>query len=197
MRKSLSLFLLASAVFAAPASAAVVSLSAPAAPAGSFDVLVNLTNVFDPPHDSDFFLGYGFDVSFDTGILTYLGETAGPLFTDISGNPGIGAQVAGVATSILLGPGDFTEPLNLAILHFEVTGLGPTTISITADISNPDQGLIYLTGSDPISASAALTAAPEPGSIWLLGFGILGVCWRFNPREARLSGLPKRRGVPE
>src|SRR5215813_11607706 len=112
MKKFLLPLLLTLAVSATPARAEFISLSAPVAPSGPFDVLVNLTNVFSPPHVGDFFIGYGFDISYNTSILSYLGETAGALFTDLSGNPGIMAQVAGVATNILLGPGDFVEPLN-------------------------------------------------------------------------------------
>jgi hypothetical protein len=187
MKKSLLLLLVALAVCAAPAGAELITVSAPAAPNGSFDVLVNLTDVFSPPHDADFFLGYGFDVSFDTSILSYLGETPGPLFTDLSANPGIMAQVAGVATSVLLGPGDFVEPLNLAVLHFATAGLGPTTITITGNTSNPDQGLIYLSGSDPISASTSLTAVPEPNSALLLSLVALVLCSRrfTQHRQAR------------
>jgi len=173
MKKCFLFLFLALAPISVPARAEIVTLDAPAAPNGFFDVLVNLTGVFDSPHDSDFFLGYGFDVSMSNSAVSYLGETPGMLFTDLSANPGIMAQVAGIANSILLGPGDFTEPLNLAILHFQVTGGGPTTLTITGDTSNPDQGLIYLTGSDPISASASLTGVPEPRAVWLLSVAVL------------------------
>jgi len=183
MRKLLSLLLLASAVYAVPVHAEVISLSAPAAASGSFDVFVNLTGVFDPPHDSDFFLGYGFDISFDNSILSYLGDTPGALFTDLSGNPGITAQVAGIATNVLLGPGDFTEPLNIAVLHFGIIGFGPTTLTISGDPANLDQGLIYLSGSDPILASASLTAAPtaapEPSGVWLLIVVVTAWGWKI------------------
>jgi len=176
MKTILPLVLLAFA--AAPAGAEVLSLSAPGTAGGFFDVFVNLTNVFDAPHDSDFFLGYGFDVSFDASVLSYAGETAGPLFDDISGNAGITAQVAGVATNVLLGPGDFTEPLNLAVLHFGVTGVGPTTIRISGDTANLDQGLIYLSGSDAISASVSVNALPEPNMGWLVGLGVALLAWQ-------------------
>ena len=124
-------------------------------------------------------------------ILSYLGEKPGVLFTELSGNPGITAQVAGVASNILLGPGDFTEPLNLAVLHFGVTGSGPTTISISGDPSNL-QGLIYLSISDPISAPRSLTATavPEPNTIWLLSFAVLALLVsRRSWRSARLTGI--------
>ena len=175
MNKLLLVVFLSLATAVLPAGAATIGLQAPPAPNGFFDVFVNVTGVFDPPHDADFLLGYGFDVTFDPTILAYLGETPGPLFDDLSNSPGIGADVAGVATAILLGPGDFAEPLNLAVLHFGITGLGPTSISITGDPANPDQGLIYLSASDAIDTSVSLTATPEPATVALVGLGLLGV----------------------
>jgi len=178
MTKLRFILVLALAFAAIPAGAATITLDAPSAPNTNFDVLVNLTGVFDPPRVGDFFLGYGFDVGFDPFKLAFLGETPGVLFDDLSNNPGIGAQVAGVvnASFIFFGPGDFTEPLNLAVLHFGVTGMGPTAITITGNTSNPDQGLFYLGGSDAISASVSLTATPEPSIAWLAGLGLLAVC---------------------
>ncbi|HEY1241810.1 MAG TPA: hypothetical protein VGF16_14700 [Bryobacteraceae bacterium] len=170
--KKYFLFLLLALAGILPSRAETISLDAPSQTSGFFDVFVNLTDVFSAPHDADFFLAYGFDVSFDNSIVSYLGETPGALFTDLSANPGITAEVAGDATNILLGPGDFTEPLNLAVLHFETIGVGPTTITISGDISNLDQGLIYLTGSDPISASASF-GVPEPSALWLLSLSLL------------------------
>jgi len=177
MNRLLCVLFLGSTAAVAPSWANIISLDAPSAPSGAFDVLVNVTGVFDAPHASDFLLGYGFNVSFDRSKLSYLGETPGALFDDLSGNPGIMAQVAGVAGMILLGPGDVIEPLNLAVLHFGITAGGPTSISIAGDPSNLDQGLIYLSGSDPISASASVspTATSEPGAQWLLGFGFLAL----------------------
>lgn len=182
MGKLLSLLLLSLAVFAVSASASTVSLTAPLHVSGTFDVAVDVTDVFAPPHDSDFLLAYGFNLSFDNTIVSYLGETPGALFDDFSPLPG--AQVAGIAHNIFIAPGDFTEPLNLAVLHFGVVGLGPTTISISGDPSDPslNQGLVYLTGYDPISASASVTA-PEPGSLCLLGLGISALAGRFVRRR--------------
>lgn len=180
MKKSLLLALLASTVSFVPARAATVALSGPTTVSGVFDVVVNVTDVFAPPHDTDSFLGYGFDLVYDNTVLTYLGETAGPLFDDISGQPGLGAQVAGVASAILLNPGDFVEPLQLATLHFGLAGahFGPTSISITGDPVNPDQGLIYLSGSDAIAASADLTAVPEPSTLLMGAFAVAAMWGR-------------------
>ena len=177
MNRLLCAFFLLSTAAITPSWANTISLSAPAAPGGAFDVLVNVTGVFDAPHQSDFPLGYGFNASFDSSRLSYLGETPGAQFDDLSNNPRIMAQVAGVAGMVLLGPGDVVEPLNLAVLHFGITGAGLTTISISGDPFNLDQGLMYLTGSDPISASvsASVTATPEPRLAWLLAFGCVGI----------------------
>ncbi len=176
----------------APAQAALITLNAPSAVTGSFDVTVSVTGVFDAPHDGgDALFGYGFDVGFDPAIVTYAGETAGPLFDDISNNPGFGAMVGGTADAGLLFPGDFTEPLTLAVLHFDVAGVGPTSISITGDSSNLDQGLQYLSSSDDISASTGLTAsastsAPEPGTFLLAGLAGAGLlALRARRRQAR------------
>lgn len=186
MKKSLLLLLLAIAACVVPARADEITLVAPSAVVGSFDVVVNVTGVFDAPHDFDDLVAFGFDVNFDSTALSYLGETSGALFTDLSSNPGIGADVAGIATAILLGPGDFSEPLTLAVLHFQTIGNGPTTISIIGDPSNPDQGLFYLTGSDPISASTTVNrsavSAPEPGTLLLCLLGLVGL---FVTRASR------------
>jgi PEP-CTERM motif len=186
MKNSLLLALVALSVSFVPARAATVALSGPSTVNGLFDVVVNVTNVFAPPHDTDSFLGYGFDITYDNTVLTYLGETAGPLFTDLTGQPGLGAQVAGFATAILLNPGDFVEPLQLATLHFGVIGAGVSSISISSDPLNLDQGLIYLNAYDSIAAGTRVTAlaaaVPEPGTLLL---GALGIAAIWNRKRKR------------
>jgi hypothetical protein len=197
MKTSLLMLLLAIVVSAAPAHAEEISLSAPSAVTGSFDVTVNVTDVFAAPHEFDDLVAYGFDVSFDSAAVSYLGESSGPLFTDLSANPGIGADVAGIATAVFLEDGDFTEPLTLAVLHFEAIGSGQTSISITGDPSNPDQGLFYLSASDPISASTLVdissVSSPEPGTLalCLLGLATLFVT-RSSLSRKRSSAFPDR-----
>src|SRR5215471_1098230 len=128
MKKSLLLFGLGCGAFFVPARAETLSLAGPSTVSGPFDLTVNLTHVFDT-HDpaTDAFLGFGFQVAFDPAILSFVSQTPGPLFNDFSGAfPG--TQVAGLASSIFLSPGDFTEPLILAVLHFNVVGSGPTSV---------------------------------------------------------------------
>jgi hypothetical protein len=196
MRKLTWIFLFSLSAAIIPAKAAVISLGAPASAAGSFDVFVNVTGVFNPPHDTDLLLAYGFNIAFDSSVLSYLGESAGPLFTDISNNPGITAQVAGVATAILLGPGDFVEPLRLAVLHFQTKAVGTTSIKITGDTSDLNQGLIYLNGSDPISSSVSVAVTPEPSALALTGWGILAIVVTFlSRRTIGLMEISRRRSL--
>jgi hypothetical protein len=186
MKRLFPIALLLCAASLVPARAESFGLSAPSSASGAFDVFVNVTGVFDPPHDADSLLAYGFNVSFDSSILSFLGETPGSLFTDLSPIPG--AQVAGIATAVLLNPGDFTEPLNLAILHFDVIGVGTTSIGISGGISDPNEGLIYLSGSDPISATTSILATPEPGSWSLLSCVLLAfVTVRFLRQRRRAA----------
>jgi hypothetical protein len=129
-------------------------------------------------------VAYGFDVSFDPSSLSYRGETAGSFFDDISDNPGFGADVGGTADAGFLEDADFTEPLTLAILHFNAIGAGPAAISIAADSANPDQGLVYLSSSDSFSASTGVDVdvVPEPRTMLLgcLAAGLIAGCTKLR-----------------
>jgi hypothetical protein len=103
------------------------------------------------------------------------------------------------APFFFLGPGDFTEPLTPAILHFSTVGSGPTTIRVSGDPSvNPNQGLVYFSGSDSLTASTRVTAAaavPEPNTIGLAGGALLllGWCGRFAPALLSSGRISSRR----
>src|SRR5258708_15699269 len=107
MKNSLLVALLALSVSLAPARAATVALSGPSTVNGLFDVVVNVTNVFAPPHDTDSLLGYGFDITFDNTVLTYLCETAGPPLHALPRPPPPNAHVAGGAERIFSSPAGF------------------------------------------------------------------------------------------
>jgi hypothetical protein len=185
MKKSI-LVLFAVACSFAPLRAETAGLST-ASPvvSGPFDVSVYLTGVFDAPHDNDAIFGYGFNVIYDNTVLTFLGADAGPLFVPVF--PG-DVDVAGLVPEpdLFLLPGMFTEPLQLAILHFGLAGqgnFGPTSISVVGDpayvegtSTNPNQGAMYLPGdNDVIRASLDVTAAPEPGTLALGALGALAL----------------------
>src|SRR5262249_10926224 len=139
------LFIIALAFAVIPAHASTISLNlaSPAIAGSSFDVLVQVSDLFNGRPPDDALLAYGFNVAVgNTSIVNYVGETPGPLFDDLT-IPGGNPMVAGIATSLLgIGPSDFTDPLTLATLHFTALKLGTTSISVTSDSSDPNQGLV-------------------------------------------------------
>src|SRR4051812_28016083 len=123
------------------ARAASISLSYTSpVPAGSnFDVAVQANNLFSGLDPGDVLLAYGFNVNLgNSPVVSYTGETAGALFADISSELSGTPQVAGIGA---VGPGDFTGPLTLAVLHFEAVSAGSTTIELSANLEDLNQGL--------------------------------------------------------
>ena len=175
MIKQTYIFLaLSVAALTLPANAAVISLSVLNTPTvgSTFSVAVVATNVFSAPHVGDALAAYGFDVFVTGGSVTFLSSTAGSLFTDISASFAPGSpQVAGIATTGFLAAGDFVEPLRLATLVFRANTTGVANISLGTNLSDLNQGLIYLGSTDAISASAAVNPVsapvPEPGTLVL------------------------------
>ena len=167
-------FALAASVMPARASSISLALTGAVSPGSSFDIAVQVNDVFAGRAPDDVFLAYGFSVTIGNGsVVQYLGETAGPLFDDFSGTP---ATPIGIATNILgVGPGDFVGPLPLATLHFKTVGLGTSSIVVASDPADLNQGLVYLDlPYGAIQASTRVTAAavPEPATLVLLTSGL-------------------------
>lgn len=175
MIKQTCIFLaLSLAAITLPANAAVISLSVLNTPTvgSNFSVAVLATSVFSAPHVGDALAAYGFDIFVTGGSVTFLSSTAGGLFTDISASFAPGSpKVAAVATAGFLEAADIVEPLLLATLVFSANTTGAATISLGTNLSDLNQGLIYLGGTDAISASAAVNPVsapvPEPGTLVL------------------------------
>ena len=173
--------LLAFALGTLPARASSISLS-PSSPviAGStFNVDVLVNNVFDPPHALDILVGFGFNVAVDApAIFQYVNATIDPLFDDASfpGSPDVFAfthDPLGIAAP-------FVGPLRLATLHFLAVAPGITSVRVTSDLSDLNQGLFFappdpfddlppnadITGAVRVTASAA--PVPEPTTLLLM-----------------------------
>ena len=171
VRTTLYLFIIWLAACTLPAHAETITLNVTdTITAGSpFDVLVQLNGLFDGRSPGDTLLAYGFNVTVgNSSIFNYMAETAGTLFDDLS-IPGGNPMVAGIAQNLFgVGPSDFTEPLTLATLHFAALGAGTTTIGVTWDSSDLNQGLVYFDlpyGGIEASKTVISESVPEPSSI--------------------------------
>jgi hypothetical protein len=194
--KILCLVLICLAVIPLPAKASTISfnLSSPVIAGSTFDVAVQVNDLFSGRTPDDALLAYGFNVGIgNNSILHYIGETPGPLFQDVpifGGNP----MVAGIATDPLgIPPSAVDGPLTLAILHFSALICGTTSISVTSDSSDPNQGLVYFDlpyGS--INGSINVTAVPEPSTLLLLAPAIGGLLI-FRRRLQPSPGAPRRK----
>jgi len=189
MKKILSLLALSLAAALPPAHAAVVSLDLIPLLGSSFDVQVQVNNVFAGRLPDDTVVAYGFNVTVgNPSVVSYLGEDPGPLFDDVSflfaGNP----MVAGLAQSLAgVAPGDFTGPLVLATLHFQALATGTSSIGVTYDPTDLNQGLVY--ANLPYGAISATTNAtiPEPGGLTMGGLALAAICAMRIRRRARTA----------
>ncbi len=190
MRNFLTLSLLALAAAASPARADIFTLtpSSPVLPGASFDVTLELANAFSA-NPGDFITSIGFDVSvLDSTVATYTGFTPGSLFFDASfGNPDVFVipnDPGGLSTA----SAGYTDPFTIAVLHFNALQAGNTTIEVTTDPTDINQGLDYFfLGTEDFSASTplAVVSTPEPGGFGLLGLVVcaIGLCFRRRPHR--------------
>jgi PEP-CTERM motif-containing protein len=183
---------LAASVTPARASSISLALMGPVSPGSTFDIAVQVSDVFAGRAPDDVLLGYGFNVTIGNGsVVQYLSETAGPLFDDLV----LGSvTAAGIATDILgIAPGDFVEPLTLATLHFKAIGPGTSSIAVAWDPADLNQGLVYLDlpyGAIQASTDVTTAAVPEPATLIMLTSGfvaVLGARRRKKQLEDRSS----------
>ncbi len=172
-RRIVACFVLACAFGAAPALAGSITLdvASPVAVGSPFDVTVNVNDVFNGRALGDVLVGFGFDVTVgNPAVFQYVDAIVGPLFLPLAlGTP----AVAGIAQNPSgIAPGDFAGALPLATLHFNALQAGSTTIGVTWNSADLNQGLVYLDlPVGPISSSTdvrAVAAVPEPSTFVLV-----------------------------
>lgn len=172
LRRMLGCLILVTALGASPALASTISLgvTSPVNVGSAFDVAVQVNDVFGGRAAGDVVVAFGFDVTIgNPSVFHFTNATAGSLFQPLAlGTP----TVAGFATNPLgIGLGDFSGPLTLAILHFTALQPGVTTIGVTWNSNDLNQGLVFLDlPVNPISAATtvqAVASVPEPSSLIL------------------------------
>jgi hypothetical protein len=188
IRRTVAAVILMCALGATPALASTISLgvTAPVHAGSTFDVTVQVNDVFGGRAIGDVVVGFGFNVTIgDPGLFQFVSATVGPLFAPLAlGTP----MVAGFALNPLgIGPGDFPGALTLATLHFNALHAGGSSIGVTWDSSDLNQGLVYL--DLPVGAISASTnvqsvaSVPEPSTVMLMIAPALGLLKRA--RSAR------------
>lgn len=146
----------------------------------SFDVLLTDAVGFE-----DELLAFGFDVtSANPSIAQFTGATVYAPFNDDSASF-VSTMVAGSVFPGLT-RGDGTSFL-LARLTFQALAAGLTTLGITSDTLDLNEGLVYLlAGNQPLAATASIAIAPvpEPSAYVLLvaGLVVIGLVSRRRTR---------------
>jgi hypothetical protein len=165
----LTAFLVAASAVLLPAATIDLQFSSPVIAQGdTFTMMVNVSDVFDG-WSGDYLIGFGFNpfISLPANVI-FLGAAVDPLFNDDSGVfPGV--AVAG--DTFLADPGTSLS-LTLATLTFQAIGSGPVDLGVMSDISNYNQGLIFLSGSADLTTSGTIDVVPEPAAAFLIVPGL-------------------------
>jgi hypothetical protein len=158
------------------ASAGVVDFTVPSTVSlgDTFTLNVSAHDLFTANPTSTL-IGFAFFLGYDATALQLVSGTAdltnwsdGP--DDLVSNP---ALIQGLNfTGFTAGVG---EPLALASLTFKALSSGTTSFTLTSD---PSQftGLVYDSGFDALDGATRVSiVAPEPGGLWLLAGGLIGL----------------------
>jgi hypothetical protein len=144
----------------------------------SFDLQLRLDSPFDGLAADEELLAFGFHLGFDSSLLKLDSFSPASGWDDDSANLGAGifsaSNFPGVDNA---GQGSIL----LATLHFDVLHAGTTGISLTTDVGDLNQGIVYLF-ADPVDLNASTTLAlspvPEPSTMVLMAVGLGGLVVR-------------------
>ncbi|MBS3954355.1 MAG: hypothetical protein KGZ88_15510 [Methylomicrobium sp.] len=139
-----------------------------------FSVTAFVRNLFDEADTADELLAFGFNV-FSSINIELIGREINPIFQDdseIVGLTAAGSSFPGIAYEP-----EF-QPFELATLHFKALSEGAGFIAIVADLTDLNQGLIFL-NRDPMAFTIeqGITAVPLPPAVFLFLNGLMIIGW--------------------
>jgi len=144
----------------------------------SFDLQLRLDDPFSGLSANDSLLSFGFHLGFDSSLLKLVSFTPASGWDDDSALLGADIYSAsnfpGVANSA-------QASIPLATLHFDVLQAGSTSISLSTDAADFNQGLNYLFAAPQafnVSTPLTLAPVPEPGALALMLAGLAGLVAR-------------------
>ncbi|MBD9357446.1 PEP-CTERM sorting domain-containing protein [Methylomonas albis] len=139
-----------------------------------FDIDVVAHDLFTGDN-TDELLAFGLNATSSiAGLLEFQGSSINPLFSDDSLL--VNLHAAGSAFPGIASDPSTAQSFNLATLHFKALAAGQVSLAIAADLSDFNQGLIFLNqGPMGINASRGfdITAVPVPATLWLFVSGVV------------------------
>ena len=141
----------------------------------TFDMNVIINEAFSGKGGLEEILAFGFDVTIEDNSIVSLINTSVAFPFDDDSDFFENTDVAGSAFPGLPNDGSY-DSLLLGTLTFMAMAPGTVSIGIYSDLTDFNEGLIYLFDSPlDITTTTSITVIPIPYPIWLFASGLVGL----------------------